>query len=156
MCVRVCHACLHSVLGTHPPHTPPPTRPLQKGGLDWNVDAVFFTEADQVVYCKNIHGVLSSLGSQVVVAPNRLNQEWCGLGQNSGTGFLDNSSVCDHRPRSKLGLLERNNGVVRVGNRTLATAPFNSCNGAELIYSRYQKQIQADYDPELARCTTAW
>ena len=35
-----------------------------------------------------------------------------------------------------MATLERGNGVVRVGNRTLATAPFNSCNGAEIIYSR--------------------
>ena len=109
-----------------------------------------------------------TLTLKVVIAPNRLNQEWCGLEPFRPGAFIDNSSVCNHRYAygflncsdctheapaydfgpdhfpshgsirgdSKMATLERANGVVRVGNRTLATAPFNSCNGAEIVYSR--------------------
>ena len=70
---------------------------LGHGRVDWNVQAVYFTEADQVVYMDDVRTILASLGSQVVIAPNRLNQEWCGLEPFRPGAFLDNSSVCNHR-----------------------------------------------------------
>ena len=33
--------------------------------VDWNVDAVYFTEADQVVYMDDVRTILASLGSEV-------------------------------------------------------------------------------------------
>ena len=35
------------------------------GRVDWNVDAVYFTEADQVVYMDDVRTILASLGSEV-------------------------------------------------------------------------------------------
>ena len=70
---------------------------LGHGRVDWNVEAVYFTEADQVVYMDDVRTILASLGSQIVIAPNRLNQEWCGLEPFRPGAFVDNSSVCNHR-----------------------------------------------------------
>ena len=84
---------------------------------------VFFTEADQIVYFKSLatfRGVISALGDQVYVSPNRLNQEWCGFescGSKRWTRYL------------------AANGAVKVLNRTMVVAPFNSCKKAELVFA---------------------
>ena len=65
---------LHCSVGVHLPFAFLRAAQIRIVTGQWIADSIFFTEADQVVYARDVEALQSALGDFVYLAPSRLNQ----------------------------------------------------------------------------------